>query len=63
MEEVKVICLSWLQLRLRKCENIKRRMRSDGYNISEYALVSVRGACVFVKFTLFKYVGNSLSGE
>ncbi len=29
MEEVKVICLSWLQLRLLKYENIKRRNRSD----------------------------------
>ena len=29
MEEVKVICLSWLQLRLLKYENIKQQKGSD----------------------------------
>lgn len=29
MEEVKVICLSWLELRLLKYENIKQQNRSD----------------------------------
>lgn len=29
MEEVKVICLGWLQLRLLKYENIKQRNRSN----------------------------------
>lgn len=29
MKEVKVICLSWLQLRLLQYENIKQRYKND----------------------------------
>lgn len=48
MEEVKVICLSWLQPRLLKYETIKSSGTEVMYNnISKYAPISVSsGLCL-----------------